>query len=62
MYCVAANRTVKAYRWSYEYHRAEIPAGLHLDHLCRNPGCVNPWHLEPVSPLENMRRRDMSIV
>jgi hypothetical protein len=42
-----------AHRFSYEYHRAEIPAGLHLDHLCRNRRCINPWHLEPVTQREN---------
>ena len=33
-----------------------IPAGLHIDHLCRVRNCVNPDHLEPVSPAENVRR------
>lgn len=27
-----------------------------LDHTCRNRGCCNPSHLEPVSPQENTRR------
>lgn len=45
-----------AHRWSYEYHRAEIPDGLQIDHLCRVKSCVNPWHLEPVTAAENMRR------
>lgn len=33
-----------------------VPTGLELDHLCRNPPCVNPDHLEPVTPTENKRR------
>lgn len=45
-----------AHRWSYQFHRGEIPAGLVLDHLCRNTVCVNPWHLEPVTPRENALR------
>lgn len=49
-------QTVAAHRWSYEYLRAEIPEGLQLDHLCRKPSCVNPWHLDPVPPKVNVHR------
>lgn len=34
----------------------EIPHGLDLDHLCRNPRCCNPDHLEPVTRKENVAR------
>lgn len=50
------NRMRRAHRWCYEYLRDEIPTGLMLDHLCRNHSCVNPWHLEPVTNAENVRR------
>jgi len=33
---------------------------LTLDHICRNPRCVNPDHLEPVTRSENARRMNLS--
>lgn len=45
-----------AHRWSYEHHVGPIPKGMELDHLCRNPKCVNPAHLEPVTRRENNLR------
>lgn len=45
-----------AHRVAYERAHGPIPQGLHLDHLCRQPSCVNPDHLEPVTNAENTRR------
>lgn len=45
-----------AHRFVYEYLIGKIPKGKQIDHLCRNPRCVNPEHLEPVTSLENSRR------
>lgn len=52
----AGGREVLAYRAFYAEAHGEPRAGLDLDHLCRNPGCVNPDHLEPVTHAENVRR------
>lgn len=45
-----------AHRVAYEVWVGPVPAGLELDHLCRNPACVRPDHLEPVTHRVNMLR------
>ena len=45
-----------AHRFAYELLIGPIPSGLTIDHLCRNTGCVNPAHMEPVTRAENARR------
>lgn len=50
------NKTVRAHRLTYELLVGPIPAGLQLDHLCRNRKCVNPKHLEPVTRRVNILR------
>ncbi|MDE2107348.1 MAG: HNH endonuclease [Patescibacteria group bacterium] len=39
-------------------NKRQVPSGLQLDHKCRNRFCINPSHLEPVTPGENQRRGD----
>ena len=46
----------RAHRVVWESLVEPIPNGYVLDHLCCNPGCVNPDHLEPVTQRENVLR------
>lgn len=51
-------KEVYAHRLLYEIYKGIIPEGLQIDHLCLNPICVNPKHLEAVTLAENVRRSD----
>lgn len=58
---VAGVRTM-AHRWAYEHFVGPIPDGLQIDHLCRVRHCVNPSHMEPVTPRENTNRSPLARV
>lgn len=49
-------RTWYVHRLTYTQGVGPIPAGLELDHLCRNRWCCNPEHLEAVTRSQNLRR------
>jgi hypothetical protein len=46
-----------AHRFFYMEDKGPIPDGWQVDHLCYEPSCVNPSHLEAVTPKENQRRK-----
>lgn len=52
-----SRRWLSAHRQSFIQAKGAIPDGLHIDHLCRVVCCINPDHLEAVTPFENVRRQ-----
>lgn len=62
-----------AHRVAYEWEFGPVPPGLELDHTCHTEDescrggrcqhrrCVNPHHMEPVTPTENQYRSRASV-
>lgn len=64
-FSVRAGETHVAHRWIYEKLVGPIPEGHWLDHVlargCVHRNCVNPEHLEPTLPRENIMRSDRTV-
>lgn len=45
-----------AHRFAYAYLIGVVVKPLTLDHLCRRPVCVNPFHLEKLTPRDHSIR------
>ena len=53
---IGGRRRTGAHRFSYQLLVGPIPSRFQIDHLCRNPACVNPAHLEAVTRRVNAAR------
>jgi hypothetical protein len=56
LYTSTGVRPIGTHRIAWELLVGPVPDKLVFDHLCRNPICVNPSHLEPVTVRENILR------
>jgi DNA-binding CsgD family transcriptional regulator len=50
-------RLTTAYRVVYMLNKGPIPDGMTVDHLCFNPLCCNPNHLQLLTRAENSARK-----
>lgn len=46
----------QAHKMAFELTGGVVPKGKELDHLCKNKGCCNPNHVEPVTHKINIQR------
>jgi hypothetical protein len=46
---------VRPYRLAYELLVGPIPPAHHVHHVCGNPRCINPGHLEAILPVDHSR-------
>jgi hypothetical protein len=51
-----SGRLTMVHRAVYEELVGPLPVGLDPDHLCMNPPCCNPSHIEPVTRSVNAKR------
>ncbi len=57
-FALTHSKLIYVHRFSWELAHGPIPVELRIDHLCRNTICVNPDHMELVTPKENVLRGD----
>lgn len=51
---LSENKRIPAHRHAYLAAFGFIPSGYVVDHMCRNPQCVNPSHLRACTQRENV--------
>jgi hypothetical protein len=42
-----------AHRYAYRAFKGPLIVGMHIDHTCANKACVNPEHLQQITPKQH---------
>lgn len=56
VFAYEGSKTAYSHRITLAWSGVELAGEMVIDHLCRTPLCVNPAHLEQVTPKENIAR------
>lgn len=51
----------RAHRVAYFMAHGDVPGGTFINHTCRNRHCVNPQHLQAITPTESALKDSASL-
>jgi len=60
-FAMAGINKISAHRLSFAISNGRLKKGMHIDHMCKNPRCINNIHLRQVTPRINSIENSISV-